>query len=143
MPTLPDPSIDELDKDDWDNLSSGNRKDIIDQVSRLSSTGFSQLGRDRKAQAIRSALGERSTLYSDKMTRLPTLDGDAEVFLLNLSAHKMELAEGGQATSESGEGGNANYQTGQVEDYLTLTRFGRTAKRHVRNEESLSAVRSL
>jgi hypothetical protein len=143
MSNPPNPSIDELDKDDWDNLSGGNRKDIIDQVSRLSSTGFTQLSRDRKAQAIRSALGERATLYTDKMARLPTLDGDAEVFLLNLSAHKMELAEGGETTNESGEGGNANYQTGQVEDYLTLTRFGRTAKRHVRDEESLSAVRSI
>jgi hypothetical protein len=138
-----DPSIDELDKDDWDNLSRGNRKDIIDQVSRLSSTGFQQLGRHRKAQAIRSSIGERNTLYTDKMSRLPTLDGDAEVFLLNLAAHKMTLAEGGEATNESGEGGNASYQTGQVEDYLTLTRFGRTAKRHIRNEESLSAVRSI
>jgi hypothetical protein len=143
MPQPPDPSIDELDKEDFDNLSSGNQKDIIDQVSRLSSTGFRQLGRDRKEEAIRAALGERVTLYSDKMARLPTLDGDAEIFLLNLSAHKMELAEGGEATNESGEGGNASFQTGQVEDYLTLTRFGRTAKRHIRNEESLSAVRSI
>jgi hypothetical protein len=143
MSAIPDPSIDELDKDDFDNLSAGNRKDIIDQVSRLSSTGFTQLGRDRKAEAIRAAIGERNTLYTDKMARLPTLDGDAEIFLLNLSAHKLEIAEGGEATNESGEGGNASYQTGQVEDYLTLTRFGRTAKRHIRNEESLSAVRSI
>jgi hypothetical protein len=143
MSNIPDPSIDELDKDDFDNLSAGNRKDIIDQVSRLSSTGFTQLGRDRKAEAIRAAIGERNTLYTDKMSRLPTLDGDAEIFLLNLSAHKLEIAEGGEATNESGEGGNASYQTGQVEDYLTLTRFGRTAKRHIRNEESLSAVRSI
>lgn len=143
MSNPPDPPIDELDKEDFDNLSGGNQKDIIDQVSKLSSTGFTQLGRERKAQAIRSSLGERDTLYSDKMSRLPTLDGDAEVFLLNLAAHKMELAEGGEATNESGQGGNASFNSGQVEDYLTLTRFGRTAKRHIRNEESLSAVRSI
>ena len=140
---MPDPSIDELDKDSFDALSSGERKAIVDQVSRLSSTGFTQLGRERKETAIRAAIGERNTLYSDKMTRLPTLDGDAEIFLLNLSAHKMELAEGGEAQSEGGEGGNVSYQSGGVDDYLTLTRFGRTAKRHIRNEESLSAVRSL
>jgi len=139
---MPDPSIDELSKSDWDAATTQAQDDIIEQVEYLSSTGWAQLSRERKAEAIRSAIAERDTLYTDRMSRLPTLDGDAEVFSLNLAAHKMELAEGGEAQSESGEGGSVSYTTGNVEDYLTLTRFGKTALRHVWEDESIAVVRS-
>ena len=139
---MPDPSIDELSKSDWDAATTQEQDDIIEQVEYLSSTGWAQLSRERKAEAIRSAIAERDTLYTDRMSRLPTLDGDAEVFSLNLAAHKMELASGGEAQSESGEGGSVSYTTGNVEDYLTLTRFGKTALRHVWEDNSISVVRS-
>ena len=139
---MPDPSIDELSKSDWDAATTQEQDDIIEQVEYLSSTGWTQLSRERKSEAIRSAIAERDTLYTDRMSRLPTLDGDAEVFTLNLAAHKMELAEGGEAQSESGEGGSVSYTTGNVEDYLTLTRFGKTALRHVWEDESIAIVRS-
>ncbi len=139
---MPDPSIDELSKSDWDAATTQEQDDIIEQVERLSSTGWTQLSRERKAEAIRSAIAERDTLYNERMSRLPTLDGDAEVFTLNLAAHKCELAEGGEAQSESGEGGSVSYTTGNVEDYLTLTRFGKTALRHVWEDSSISVVRS-
>jgi hypothetical protein len=139
---MPDPSIDELSKSDWDAATTQAQDDIIEQVERLSSTGWTQLSRERKAEAIRSAIAERDTLYNERMSRLPTLDGDAEVFSLNLAAHKCELAEGGEAQSESGEGGSVSYTTGNVEDYLTLTRFGKTALRHVWEDNSISVVRS-
>ena len=138
----PDPSIDEVSKSDWDTLTAQEQDDIIAQLERLSSTGWTQLSRDRKAEAVRLALSERDTLYSDQMSRLPTLDGDSEVFTLNLAAHKCELAEGGEAQSESGEGGSVSYQTGNVEDYLSLTRYGQTALRHVWEDTSISVVRT-
>jgi len=139
---MPDPSIDELSKSDWDAATTQAQDDIIDQVERLSSTGWTQLSRERKAEAIRSAIAERDTLYNERMSRLPTLDGDAEVFSLNLAAHKMELASGGEAQSESGEGGSVSYATGNVEDYLTLNRYGKTALRHIWEDNSLAIVRS-
>ena len=139
---MPDPSIDELSKSDWDAATTQEQDDIIEQVEYLSSTGWAQLSRERKSEAIRSAIAERDTLYTDRMSRLPTLDGDAEVFSLNLAAHKMELASGGEAQSESGEGGSVSYATGNVEDYLTLTRYGKTALRHVWEDNSISVVRS-
>ena len=77
------------------------------------------------------------------MSRLPTLDGDAEVFTLNLARHKWELAEGGEAQSESGEGGSVSYQGGGAgEDYLKLTRYGKTALRHVWKDSSIAAIRT-
>jgi hypothetical protein len=139
---MPDPSIDELSKSDWDDATTSEQDAIIEQVEYLSSTGWAQLSRERKSEAIRSALAERDTLYNERMSRLPTLDGDAEVFSLNLAAHKMELASGGEAQSESGEGGSVSYTTGNVEDYLTLTRYGKTALRHVWRDESIAIVRS-
>jgi len=139
---MPDPSIDELSKSDWDSATTQEQDDIIDQMEDLSSTGWAQLSRGRKSEAIRSAIAERDTLYSDRMSRLPTLDGDAEYFTLALAAHKCELAEGGEAQSESGEGGSVSYQSGGVEDYLSLTRYGKTALRYVWEDNSLAAIRT-
>ena len=140
---MPDPTIDEVSKSDWDALGAEEQDDIIDQVDNGSSTGWSQLSRGRKSELIREALGERDTLYSGRMSRLPTLDGDAEVFTLNLARHKWELAEGGEAQSESGEGGSVSYQGGGAgEDYLKLTRYGKTALRHVWKDNSIAAIRT-
>ena len=139
---MPDPSIDDVSKSEWDALSEQAQDDIIDDVEDLSKTGWSNTSRSRKVSAVREAIAERDTLYSRRMSRLPTLEGDAEVFTNQLTAHKLELVEGGEAQSESGEGGSVSYQSGQVEDYLTLTRYGRTALRHIRSDESISAIRS-
>lgn len=139
---MPDPSIDEVDKSEWDALTTQEQDDIIAEVEDLSSTGWTQLSRSRKASAVREAIAERETLYSDRMSRLPTLEGDAEVFTNNLAAHKCELREGGEAQSESGEGGSVSYQTGNVDEYLSLSRYGKTALRHIRRDESISAIKS-
>jgi len=141
---MPDPSIDEVSKSDWDNdLTSAEKTAIREQVEQLSSTGFAQLSDDRKNELIREAIGERDTLYTGDMSRLPTLDGDREVFSLNLAAHKWELAQGGEAQSESGEGGSVSYAgSGAGEEYLDLTRYGKTALRHVWMDNSISAVRT-
>jgi len=140
---MPDPSIDEVSKDDWDNtLTDAEKTAIREQVDSGSSTGWTQLSDGRKDEMIREAIGERDTLYSGRMSRLPTLDGDAEVFTLSLARHKWTLAEGGEAQSESGEGGSVSYQTGNVDEYLSLTRYGKTAKRHVWSDDSIAALRS-
>jgi hypothetical protein len=140
---MPDPSIDEVSKDDWDTtLTDAEQTAIREQVEQLSSTGWTQLSDSRKDELIRQAIGERDTLYSGRMSRLPTLDGDAEVFTLNLAAHKWQIAEGGQPQSESGEGGSTSFTSGSVEEYLELTHYGETALRHVWKDSSIAAIRS-
>jgi hypothetical protein len=140
---MPDPSIDEVDKDEWDALTSAEQTAIREQVEQQSSTGWAQLSDGRKDELIRAAIAERDTLYSGDMSRLPTLDGDAEYFTLALAAHKFELAQGGEAQSESGEGGSTSYANGGAgEDYLKQTRFGKTALRYVWTDSSISAIRS-
>jgi len=139
---MPDPSIDELSKSDWDAATSAEKTAIREQCERGSATGWTQLSDARKNELIREAIAERDTLYTERMSRLPTLDGDAETFTLSLARHKWELAEGGEAQSESGEGGSVSYTTGNVEDYLTLTRYGKTALRYVWMDNSIAIVRS-
>jgi len=139
---MPDPSIDELSKSGWDAATSTEKTAIREQCERGSSTGWTQLSDARKNELIREAIAERDTLYSERMARLPTLDGDAETFTLNLARHKWELAEGGEAQSESGEGGSVSYNTGAGEDYLQQTRYGKTALRYVWTDDSIAIVRS-
>ena len=136
------PTIDEVDADGWDALSTSDQDEIIDRVEDLSSVGWGNMSRSRKVRAVRDAISERDTIYSGRMSRTPTLDGDAAVFTRNLAAHKMENAEGGEAQSESGEGGSTSYNSSQGDGYLDSTRYGKTAKRHVRNDESIAIVRS-
>lgn len=139
----PNPPIDDVTKSDWDSsLTAQEKTDIREQVDSGSSTGWTQLSDGRKDELIREAIGERDTLYSERMSRLPTVDGDAEVFTLNLARHKWTLASGGEAQSESGEGGSVSYKTGNVDEYLSLSRYGKTALRHIRMDESISAIRS-
>jgi len=138
------PDIEDLDKDDWDALSSADKTAIREEVEYLSSTGWTNLSDDRKNWLIREAIGEASTLYTGQYARLPTLDGDAETFRLNLAAHKMELAEGGEAQSESNAGGNVSYNTvtGDAISDLEHTRYGRTALKHVRDRQGIGVQRS-
>lgn len=135
-------SIGDLSKSDWQALSDSEQDTYIEKVENLSSTGWQNMTRDRKADLIEDALGEKDTMYSGRMSRTPTLDGDADVFVKNLAAHKWELSEGGEAQSESGEGGSTNYRGANAEDYLELTRYGQTASRHVAYDHSISAVRT-
>jgi len=138
------PDIEDLDKDKWDNLNSAEKTEIREEVEYLSSTGWQQLSNDRKNWLIREAIGEASTLYTGRYSRLPTVDGDNETFRLNLAAHKMTIAEGGEAQSESNAGGNVSYNTvtGEAMDDLTHTRYGKTALKHVRDRQALGIARS-
>jgi len=138
------PDIQDLDKSDWDNLTDSEKAEIREQVETLSKVGWTNLADDKKDALIRQAIGEANTLYTGRYSRLPTLDGDAEIFRLNLAAHKMELAQGGEAQSESNGGGNVSYNTvtGDQMSDLQNTRYGRTALKHVRDRQGLGIQRS-
>jgi hypothetical protein len=115
--------------------------DIAD-VEALSAKGWSALPDDKKERLLEAARRERATIYSGQLSRMPVLDGSEDEFIKNLAAHHWELAEGGEPASESQTGGSTSYQQTQSDDYLSLTRFGETAKRHLRDEQSISIVRT-
>ena len=114
----------------------------VADVEKLAKNGWNQLSQDRKEALLEDAEAEADSIYSGRMSRTPTLVGPRDQFVKYLTAHKLELSEGGEANSESGEGGSVSYQSSQSEDYLTLTRYGETAKRYVRNDESIAIQRS-
>jgi hypothetical protein len=114
----------------------------VSDVEDLDSTGWTALPDTKKQSLLDDAIREADTMYSGQYSRMPTLDGDREIFIKNLAAHKFELAEGGETNSESQTGGSTSYETTNTDDYLTLTRFGETAKRHIREEQSIGIVKS-
>jgi hypothetical protein len=114
----------------------------VADVEDLAAKGWRSLDDTKKQALLDDAQTERQELYSGRNSRLPTLQGDEDIFVKNLAAHKFELAEGGEPQSENQTAGSTSYNTSQAEDYLTLTRFGETALRHLRDEQSTGIVRT-
>jgi len=114
----------------------------VEDVELLDAKGWTNLSDSRKLALPDDAITERATMYTGRNARFPTLVGDEDVFVKNLAAHKWQLAEGGQPNSESNQGGSASFDTTQSDDYLSMTHYGETAKRHIRYDESIAIVRS-
>lgn len=116
-----------------------------DEVEKLDSKGWSQLPDDHKDALLEDAKAERRTIFGGNVSSLRTIEGDEDVFVKNLAAHKWELAEGGEASSESSAGGSVNYNLGNPSDtmtYLSQTRFGRTCIALLGNRSGAGIVRS-
>jgi hypothetical protein len=117
----------------------------IDDVEKLDSKSWSQLPDDHKQALLQDAQSEADTIFSGQVSTLPSIEGDRDVFVKNLTAHKYELAEGGEATSENSAGGSVNYNLGNPNDtytYLSQTRYGRTCIGQLSGRAGVSIVRS-
>ena len=116
----------------------------IEDVENLDSRGWTQLSNDKKQYLLEQAEREANTLYSGRLSTVSEIEGALEDFISNLSAHKWEQAEGGEAQSESSQGGSVNYNTvsGEPLNDLASTRYGRTCLRYLRQGASISVVRS-
>jgi len=99
----------------------------IDDVEKLDATGWSQMDQAVKEQALDRARRLLDNQFSDKVATLPTFVGSRDDGLKLLTAHLIELAQGGEAQSESSEGGSVTYNTvtGEPLDSLSETRYGR------------------
>lgn len=115
----------------------------IEDVEDLSSTAWTNLIDEKKQSLLDDAIRETETLYTEQQTTFPTLNGDREIFIKNLAAHKWTLAEGGEAQSESQTGASVNYNTvtGEAINSLQQTRYGREALQHVRQRQGLGIQR--
>jgi len=117
----------------------------IDDVEDLDAKGWSQLADSKKTALLSDAETEASTIYSGDVSTLPTIEGDRDVFVKNLAAHKFELAEGGEASSENAAGGSVQYNVGNPSEtymYLSQTRYGRTCIAQFGGRNSISLVRT-
>lgn len=86
----------------------------------------------------------RDGVFGGRVRTLQEIEGDGEDFGAYLAAHLWELAEGGEAQSQSQTGGSVNYAhlQGNVEHTLTETRYGRVCRMMLRQNASVGIVRT-
>jgi len=114
----------------------------IDDVEMHSSTGWSQLPDANKTHLLEQAEREVTDLYSGRVSTLAEIEGNKDDLVELVTAHKWELAEGGEAQSESATGGSVNYNTvtGEIPNSWSETRFGRQALEYIRDSQGISMV---
>ena len=116
-----------------------------EDVEHLSATSWSNLDDQTFNEYLEIAETLMDNQFSDQVATLPTFEGDRKHGGALLVAHLLELSEGGEASSESGEGGSVTYNTvtGETLDALTETRYGRIFKDlYLRDRQGIGIVRS-
>jgi len=116
----------------------------IDDVEDLASNSWSQLDPEKKQALLNQAESATDMVYGGRVSRLNQIEGERDYFIQNLAAHYYELAEGGEAQSESATGGSTSYNTvtGETQSNLTETRYGRICRDYLRNQQSVAIVRT-
>ena len=117
----------------------------VTDVENYGAKGWQQLDPDVKTELLDHAEKLIQNQFNDRVATLPTLIGDQDNATKLLTAHLWELAEGGEAQSESGEGGNVTYNTvtGETINSLTETRYGRMfSDLYLRDRMGIGVVRS-
>jgi hypothetical protein len=117
----------------------------VSDVEDYAAKGWQQLDSNVKSTLLETAEDLIANQFGDRVATLPTLIGNKDHATELLTAHLWELAEGGEAQSESGEGGNVSYNTvsGDTLNALTETRFGRLFQDlYLRDRMGIGVVRS-
>jgi len=114
-------------------------------VEALSSTGWDQLNDSKKSEMLSIANSLIDGQLSRRQSNFSSLEGDRDEAVKWLTAHLWELAEGGESQSESSQGGNTSYNTvtGEWQNSLTETRYGRIlSDLYLRDRQSVAIVRT-
>lgn len=114
----------------------------VAEVESLSSTGWSSLETSKKEDLLDMAERQANDLHSGRVGTNAIIDGDKDDFIKLLAAHMYEIAEGGEAQSESSTGGSVNYNTvtGEIPNGLSETRYGRQALEYIRDDSGIGFV---
>ena len=114
-----------------------------EDVTNLASTQWTQLDDAVFDRWLEIAEGMMEHQFSQRVSTLPNFEGDRKNGLSLLTAHFLELAEGGEAQSESSEGGSVTYNTvtGNPVESLQETRYGRLFRDQDLFDEQVSVVR--
>lgn len=98
------------------------------EVEALNSKGWSQLSSSKKTELLDLAESIVDGQLSARQSNFSTIEGDSEEAKRWLAAHFYEMAEGGEAQSESSQGGSVSFNTvtGEWASSLSGTRYGRT-----------------
>ena len=94
-------------------------------------------------ELIQMAVRLADTVYSGRIRATGEVEGDRSDFVALLAAHLWSLREG-EPQSESQTGGSVSYNvlSGDVDDSLSETRYGRMAKAYVRDGSSLGVEKT-
>lgn len=117
----------------------------IQDVENYASKQFRQLDDDVKQEQLALAESLLSNQFSKRVATLPNFKGDRDFGKKLLTAHLWDLAQGGEAQSESSEGGSVTYNTvtGNAVDSLQETKYGRLFRdQFLFDEQGISVVRS-
>lgn len=117
----------------------------VSDVEELDAQGWQQIDPDVKQESLDRARRLLDNQFSDRVATLPTFVGSRDDGLKLLAAHLIEMATGGEAQSESSEGGSVTYNTvtGETVDNLSETRYGRQfSDYHLRDRLGFGVVRS-
>ena len=117
----------------------------LTDVEDLTATGWQQIDQEVKEAQLDRARNMINNQFSDRVSTLPSLIGNEEDALKLLTAHFIEMTTGGEAQSESSEGGSVTYNTvtGESLNSLSETRYGRQFdSHHLRNRSGIGVVRS-
>jgi len=117
----------------------------IDDVEKLASKSWEHLPDSHKTELLNIAQNLISNQYSEDLSTMPLLEGNRDDATKLLTAHLWEMAEGGEAQSESNTGGSVNYNTvtGESIDGLSETRYGRIFKsEYLDAKQGIAVVRS-
>ena len=116
----------------------------VSDVEDWDSKSWSQLDSTKKSNLLDKAERYVSTVFDGRVATLSEIEGDRDDLITLVAAHFWELAEGGEAQSESATGGSVNYNTvtGEVYNGLSETRYGRMALEYVRDESQIGIVRT-
>lgn len=83
-------------------------------------------------------------VFGGRTGRNTIIEGDENDFAKYVAAHLWEQAEGGEPSGQTQTGGSVNYQhlTDNLQGSLGDSRFGRIALMFIREDASVSVVRS-
>ena len=116
----------------------------VSDVENYSATNWQQLDADVKAELLTHAENLMDNQFSERVSTLPNFEGNRDDGLKLLTSHLWDLSQGGEAQSESSEGGSVTYNTvtGDAIDSLRETRYGRQfADLYLRDRQCIGVVR--
>ncbi|QLG62828.1 hypothetical protein [Halorarum salinum] len=116
----------------------------VDDIQAVYGEQEPALSTDKKQELADMAGRIRTTVFGGRVTRQSELEGNPDDFEAYLGAHLWEIAEGGEAQSQSQTGGSVNFQHLQtnVESTLSETRYGRVCLMMLRSNASIGIVRA-
>ena len=117
----------------------------VSDVEHVSSTGWDQLNDDKKTYLLGKAKRKIRGQWSRRQSNINTIEGDRVDATILAAAHAFEIAEGGEAQSQSSQGGNVSFNTvtGEWYESLSETRFGRELRDdYLMDQQGISMVRT-